>query len=45
VKLGTARLTSDGYTKMDEPTMMPTTMAVACTSPMERVSVSTLKAP
>src|SRR5262245_27964819 len=39
VKLGTARLTSDGWTKIDEPTMVPTTIAVACVSPIERVSV------
>jgi len=37
-KLGTARLTSDGWTKIDEPTMVPTTIAVACVSPIERVS-------
>src|SRR5947207_12181235 len=37
-KVGTARLTSDGCTKIDEPTMVPTTIAVACVSPIERVS-------
>ena len=36
--VGTARLTSDGCTKIDEPTMVPTTIAVAWVSPMERVS-------
>src|SRR6185503_10131176 len=39
-KLGTARLTSDGWTKIDEPTIVPTTIAVACVSPMERASFS-----
>ena len=34
--VGTARLTSDGWTKIDEPTMVPTTMAVACVKPIER---------
>src|SRR2546423_3134908 len=33
---GTARLTSDGCTKIDEPTMVPTTIAVAWVSPMLR---------
>src|SRR4051794_1010482 len=33
---GTARLTSDGCTKIDEPTIVPTTIAVACVSPMVR---------
>src|SRR4029079_13613451 len=37
-KLGTARLTSDGWTKIDEPTMVLTTIGVACVSPIERVS-------
>src|SRR5262249_14150928 len=37
-KFGTARLTSDGCTKIDEPTMVPTTIAVACTMPIDRVS-------
>src|ERR1700741_2728734 len=38
LKLGTARLTSDGCTKIDEPTIVPTTIAVACVSVIERVS-------
>src|SRR5580765_3762388 len=38
-KVGTARLTSDGCTKIDEPTMVPTTIAVACVSPIERASL------
>jgi hypothetical protein len=38
-KLGTARLTSEGWTKIDEPTMVPTTIAVACVNPIERVSL------
>src|SRR5690242_13776162 len=38
-KLGTARLTSEGWTKIDAPTIVPTTIAVACGSPIERVSV------
>src|SRR4029450_3718683 len=38
-KLGTARLTSDGWTKIDAPTIVPTTMAVACVSPIDRASV------
>ena len=37
--VGTARLTSDGCTKIDEPTMVPTTIAVACVSPIERVEL------
>ena len=37
-KVGTARLTSDGWTKIDEPTMVPTTIAVAWVSPIDRVS-------
>src|SRR5437867_7624042 len=37
-KVGTARLTSDGWTKIDEPTIVPTTIAVACVRPIERVS-------
>src|SRR5215471_19194565 len=37
-KLGTARLTSEGWTKIDEPTIVPTTMAVAWTRPIDRVS-------
>ena len=39
-KVGTARLTSDGCTKIDEPTMVPTTMAVAWVRPIERASFS-----
>src|SRR5262245_63778247 len=35
-KVGTARLTSEGWTKIDEPTMVPTTIAVACVSPIDR---------
>src|SRR3954466_3381513 len=35
---GTARLTSDGCTKIDEPTIVPTTIAVACVRPIVRVS-------
>src|SRR5437870_5584718 len=35
--LGTRRLISDGCTKIDAPMMMPTTMAVARNSPMDRV--------
>ena len=38
-KVGTARLTSDGCTKIDEPTMVPTTIAVACVRPIDRVRV------
>src|SRR6185503_8641144 len=38
LKLGTARLTSDGWTKIDEPTMVPTTIAVACVRPIDRAS-------
>src|ERR1700674_3103861 len=37
-KVGTARLTSDGWTKIDEPTIVPTTIAVACVSPIDRWS-------
>src|SRR5215203_4801021 len=37
-KLGTARLTSDGWTKIEEPTIVPTTIAVACVRPIERAS-------
>src|SRR3954462_2896156 len=33
---GTALLTSDGWTKIDEPTMVPTTMAVAWVRPRVR---------
>src|SRR6187455_1113657 len=39
-KVGTARLTSDGCTKIDEPTMVPTTIAVAWVRPIERASLS-----
>src|SRR5207248_11358156 len=35
---GTARLTSDGWTKIDAPTIVPTTIAVAWGSPIDRVS-------
>src|SRR5256885_10674495 len=38
LKLGTARLTSDGWTKIDEPTIVPTTIAVACVTPIVRAS-------
>src|SRR5215212_7179013 len=38
-KLGTARLTSDGCTKIDAPTIVPTTIAVACVSPIDRASL------
>src|SRR2546430_1019359 len=37
-KLGTARLTSDGCTKIELPTIVPTTIADACTRPIERAS-------
>jgi len=37
-KVGTALLTSDGCTKIDEPTIVPTTMAVACVTPIVRAS-------
>src|SRR5262249_17645850 len=33
---GTARLTSDGWTKIEEPTIVPTTIAVAWVSEMVR---------
>src|SRR3954470_3164365 len=33
---GTALLTSDGWTKIDEPTLVPTTIAVAWVSPIVR---------
>src|SRR5205823_4744661 len=39
LKVGTARLTSDGCTKMEDPTIVPTTIAVACVRPIERVSL------
>src|SRR4051794_1002399 len=35
---GTALLTSDGCTKIDEPTIVPTTIAVAWVRPIVRVS-------
>src|SRR5262245_51820857 len=38
-KLGTARLTSDGWTKIDAPTIVPTTIAVACVRPIDRASL------
>src|SRR5882724_6949776 len=37
---GTALLTSDGWTKIDDPTMVPTTMAVAWVSPIVLVSLA-----
>src|SRR5882672_3057708 len=37
---GTALLTSDGCTKIDDPTMVPTTMAVAWVSPIVLVSLA-----
>src|SRR5256885_10567027 len=37
-RLGTARLTSDGWTKIDAPTIVPTTIAVAWGSPIDRVN-------
>src|SRR5437867_13100480 len=36
-KVGNARLTSDGCTKIDEPTIVPTTIAVAWMRPIDRV--------
>src|SRR6185295_7760379 len=39
-KVGTALLTSDGCTKIEEPTIVPTTIAVACVSPIDRASRS-----
>src|SRR5206468_3898638 len=36
--VGTARLTSDGCTKIDAPMIVPTTIAVACGRPIERLS-------
>src|SRR5436190_23927323 len=42
-KLGTARDTSDGCTKIDEPTIVPTTIAVACVNPIDRVSLVDIK--
>src|SRR4051812_42349887 len=37
---GTALLTSDGWTKIDDPTIVPTTMAVAWVSPIVLVSLA-----
>src|SRR5438876_9582693 len=42
--VGTARLTSDGCTKIDAPTIVPTTIAVACVRPIERSSVGIVSA-
>src|SRR2546430_9491050 len=39
-KLGTARDTSDGCTKIDEPTIVPTTIAVACVNPIVRANLA-----
>src|SRR5438270_741100 len=39
VKVGTARLTSDGCTKIEDPTIVPTTIAVACVRPIDRASL------
>jgi hypothetical protein len=39
---GTALLTSDGWTKIDDPTIVPTTIAVACVSPIVRASLSVM---
>src|SRR6185436_15762367 len=44
-KVGTARLTSDGWTKIDDPTMVPTTIAVACVRPIERASLVDIVVP
>src|SRR6266851_5204323 len=41
-KVGTALLTSDGCTKIDAPTIVPTTMAVACVSPIVRASLDVI---
>ena len=38
VTVGTLRVISEGWTKMAVPTIVPTTSAVACTSPKTRVS-------
>src|SRR5882762_3781155 len=35
---GTSRAISEGWTKIDAPMMMPTTIAVACPRPIERLS-------
>ena len=40
-KPGTARLTSDGCAKIDAPMIVPTTIAVACGSPIDRASART----
>src|SRR4051794_2685549 len=37
---GTALLTSDGWTKIDDPTIVPTTIAVAWVRPIVRVSLA-----
>src|SRR6185369_1755022 len=39
LNVGTALLTSDGCTKIEEPTIVPTTIAVACVSPIVRASL------
>src|SRR5262245_41687176 len=41
---GTARLTSDGWTKIDEPTIVPTTIAVACVNEMVRANFAVTRA-
>src|SRR5712691_6887780 len=41
--VGTALLTSDGCTKIDEPTIVPTTMAVACVRPIVRASLDAIR--
>ncbi len=38
--LGTEAVIADGWTKIDAPMMMPTTSAVACVRPRERLSVT-----
>jgi hypothetical protein len=38
LRFGTSRVTSEGCTKMDAPTMIPTTIEVAAASPMERLN-------
>src|SRR5262245_27141714 len=42
-KLGTARLTSDGWTKIEAPTIVPTTIAVAWVRPIDRASFVTVR--
>src|SRR6185369_9816213 len=37
---GTALLTSEGWTKIDDPTIVPTTIAVAWVSPIVRASLA-----